>query len=222
MGNQVLVIFRDADRVPPYREALEAVGLHPLLTPVGEKVDVKIDGLLLMGGADVDPELYGQNRDPHTEEPDKALDQAELNALQNALANDIPVLAICRGMQLLNVAHGGSLIQHLDPPDRHRRRDGDRSAPVHSIAIRPGTQLADIAQAPTWGVNSRHHQAVEKVGNDLIVSATDPEDGIIEGLERTDKKFVLAVQWHPEDQIRRETAQLRLFQRFADAVQDSR
>src|SRR5436190_342209 len=119
MRNEVLVIYRDTDRVPPYREALESVGLHPRLTPAGDTFDLKFDGLLLMGGGDVDAELYGQARGEHTEEPDRALDDAELAALQHALDHDIPVLAICRGMQLLNVAHGGTLIQHLDPPDRH-------------------------------------------------------------------------------------------------------
>jgi putative glutamine amidotransferase len=121
-------------------------------------------------------------------------------------------------LQILNVYHGGTLIQHLASSDRHHPENDDRSAPVHEVIIEPDSLLAHIAGAAHWKVNSRHHQAADSVGPNLTISARDSDDGTIEGLERRDKRFVLAVQWHPEDQIHKHPEQLKLFQRFAEAV----
>src|SRR5262245_53384036 len=135
-SNRVLVPFRDSDRLPPYRDALIDAGLDPVLWPVTDPMPADdLHGLLLMGGNDVDPSLYGQAPQPETEKPDPQLDSAELQALRWALDSDLPVFAICRGLQLMNVAHGGNLIQHLAEVETHRRRDGDRSMPVHSVRI---------------------------------------------------------------------------------------
>jgi len=174
--------------------------------------------LVLVGGNDVDPARYGENRQPETEEPDSERDTAEFSLVAQALERDLPVLAICRGLQVLNVFHGGSLIQHLHPPERHQRTDIDRSLPVHAVTIHPDTLLSAIAGTRTWQVNSRHHQAVRAVGQGLRVSAVDAEDGTVEALERPDKPFVLAVQWHPEDQAPRDPAQARIFQSFGAAL----
>jgi putative glutamine amidotransferase len=120
-------------------------------------------------------------------------------------------------LQILNVYHGGTLTQHLGSV-RHDPEKDDHSGPAHEIEFSPGSRLAQIAVADRWQVNSRHHQAVARVGDKLRVSARDSEDGIVEGLERPDKRFVVAVQWHPEDQVTRYPEQLRLFQSFAAAL----
>lgn len=221
MSKRVLLLYREAERVPPYRDALIAAGLEPEICPAISKppFDDTFGGLLLTGGIDLDPELYGERRHPEADVPDPALDRAEMAAIGEALERHAPILAICRGMQVLNVFHGGSLHQHLEPPERHRFiKDGDRSLPVHPVTIHDGTLLAQIAGAPSWDVNSRHHQAVKKLGAGLKVSAISPEDGVIEAIERTDEGFVLGVQWHPEDQIRRDAPQQKLFTHFGARV----
>ncbi len=176
-------------------------------------------GLMLMGGIDVNANLYHQTPHPCNDSPDDQRDQIELDLIDQAIAHDIPILAICRGMQLLNVCHGGTLVQHLDSTARHVRRTPDNPGlSVHDVSIEEGSLLASVAGTNRWRVNSRHHQAVDHVGEGLFVSARDVEDGTIEGLERPDRSFVLAVQWHPEDQLREHPDQLRLFQAFAAAV----
>src|SRR5436190_15772423 len=161
---RALLIYRDAERVPPYRDALLAAGIEPVLVEAGSPVSLEaLDGLLLMGGGDVDPKLYGEARHSETEAPDPELDAIEMAALREALDRDLPVLAICRGAQLMNVHHGGTLTQHLDPPEHHRRREGDRSLPVHAVAIQDNTLLSSIAETDTWHVNSRHHQAINRL-----------------------------------------------------------
>jgi gamma-glutamyl-gamma-aminobutyrate hydrolase PuuD len=192
----------------PYDAALRAAGLEPVY---GNSLD-GVEGLMLQGGTDVNPARYGEVPHPETDEPDDARDALELKLIAEALDRDLPILAICRGMQILNVAHGGTLIQHTEG---HQVRSEDKSLPVHSIDITRGTHLAAIAGL-NCEVNSRHHQAVGKVGAELVVSARDPRDGIIEAIERPDKRFVVGVQWHPEDERRPE-----LFQAFASAISSS-
>lgn len=134
--------------------------------------------------------------------------------LRAALAADLPLLAICRGMQLFNVIHGGTLAQHIEG---HRATPANKSLPAHPVAVQAGTRLAAILGAGEQAVNSRHHQAVNRVGDGLVVSAR-AGDGVIEGLERTDRKFALGVQWHPENMIYRFAAQRRLFEAFRQAL----
>lgn len=216
---KVLLVYRDEQDNVPYRLAADAAGLLTAChTPTPQLSMDSHSGLILTGGTDVDPATYGQSRHPHTEESDTERDAVEIRLLHQALALNLPVLAICRGLQLMNVAHGGTLHQHLDPPDRHQTNPQLKSTPAHAIKIEPGTLLSSIAASASWQVNSRHHQAVNQLGADLRISATDPVDGIVEAIERPDKRFVLAVQWHPENQVFAQPDQLKLFQSFAAAL----
>ena len=199
-----------------YVKALRQAGVE---TVFGESLD-GVSGLMLMGGTDVNPARYGEQPHPETEDPDDERDRREAALIADALDRDLPILAICRGMQILNVQHGGSMIQHLDSVERHRQRPDDKSLSAHGIEIVPGTKLAGIAGSElTREVNSRHHQSIARVGEGLVVSATDPRDGVIEAIERPDKRFVVGVQWHPENQIdAKDGIARRLFDAFAAAL----
>lgn len=219
MNKRVLVIYREADRVLPYRDALLAAGLDPVMREANRPLSLGDSaGLVLTGGSDVDPALYGEPRQAETEPPDEERDTLEASMLEKALAQDLPILAICRGLQILNVSQGGTLIQHVAPLHRHERSDVSHELPVHPVTIQPDTLLSTIAGTNTWEVNSRHHQAVRTVAGNLRVSAFDPEDCTIEALEHPDRRFVLAVQWHPEDQARIDPGQLKIFQSFGAAL----
>jgi putative glutamine amidotransferase len=219
VNKRVLVIYRETDRVLPYRDALLAAGLDPVIREANRPLSLGDSaGLLLTGGSDVDPALYGEPRQAETEPADEERDAVETSMLEQALALDLPILAICRGLQILNVSQGGTLIQHVGPLHRHERSDVSHELPVHPVAIQPDTLLSSIAGTNTWEVNSRHHQAVRTVALNLRVSAFDPEDRTIEALEHPDRRFVLAVQWHPEDQARVDPGQLKIFQSFGAAL----
>ena len=190
----------------PYRRALNAVHVQPVenaATLAG------LDGLLLPGGSDVDPALFGAPRDPKIGDPDRERDKLETALLREALYRDLPVLAICRGRQLLNVAQGGTLLQDVEG---HRCPD---ELEVHPIAIADGSKLRSILEVEEFVVNSRHHQCVDRVASGLVVVAKAP-DGVVEALELPGRRFVLAVQWHPEDRMDRLDA--RLFEAFRDAA----
>ena len=206
---RVALSYRNQAKIAPYVEALRSVGIEPV--PVSPDHPVEslsgLDGLMLSGGSDVDPALYGQAADPRTEAPDRARDDFEQKLLREALDADLPVLAICRGSQLFNVTHGGTLIQHLEG---HRIP----SHGTHHAETYRGTKLGSILGAGVIAVNSRHHQAVDRPGGGLVVAAKSP-DGVVEALERPDRKFAIAIQWHPEDQM---PEQRRLFQAFRDAL----
>jgi len=219
---KVAVTYEDAKKVGPYAAALRLVGLEPVLVSAEDARSlVGLDGLLLSGGRDVDPKLYGQEPVRETQKPDPARDRMERGLLGTALSRDLPVLAICRGLQLFNVHQGGTLIQHLKgdphrPPERPRI---DPAKPMHEITVEPDSKLAVILGPGTHPVNSRHHQAVDKLGAGLQVSAKSAKDGIVEGFEVPDKQFAIAVQWHPEDQVTTDETQLKLFRAFAEAVE---
>jgi putative glutamine amidotransferase len=203
----------------PYEEALRAAGIYPVFISPEMEGWVGYLGIVLMGGADVNPALYGETPHPETQPPDDARDQMESGIIERAIANDIPLLAICRGIQILNVRHGGTLVQHLDSTARHRQRTEDRGRPVHRVDILPGTLLAEIAgDCLALEVNSRHHQAIGRLGGGLRVSARDSEDGTIEAVERPDKRFIVGVQWHPENQSAMDGRQANIFQAFAAAL----
>jgi putative glutamine amidotransferase len=214
----ILVPYRNPVKVQPYLDALAQVGLlpHPHLTSGPARLD-GINGLLLMGGTDVNPKRYNETAWPETDEPDDERDAIELELLDQAIERDLPVLAICRGLQLLNVYHGGSLVQHLASP-RHDPELDDKAQPAHEVAIEPQTLLHRSLNLDRVQVNSRHHQSIAKLGSDLQICARSTADNVIEGLERPDKQYVLAVQWHPEDQIRAQPEQLRLFASLARAA----
>lgn len=160
------------------------------------------DGLVLTGGVDIDPHVYGEPRSERVTEVNRARDDFELTLLRDALERDIPVLAICRGHQLLNVARGGTLLQHIEEREPHRSRrgpDGIIESGWHEVAIAPDTLLAAAVPSATLRTNSRHHQAVtpNRLATGLQVAATTP-DGIIEALVDPSQRWVVSVQWHPE------------------------
>jgi len=202
----IAVSFGDKTKREPYLAALGRAGIKFTLNPPALE---GLSGLMLTGGTDVDPARYNQNRDSETDPPDIERDRREALLLSDALDRDIPVLAICRGMQLLNVVLGGTLSQHIEG---HRQRG---VPDAHSVHVVEGTRLASILNSGEYRVNSRHHQCVESLGKDLVTTATAP-DGIIEALELPGKRFVIAVQWHPEDRINGDDG--KLFEAFAQAV----
>ena len=209
MGQAIAVSFgvkTPESKREPYREALRRVEIDFVENPPALE---GLSGLMLTGGTDVDPALYHQARRPEADEPDFERDQREASLLTDALGRDIPVLAICRGMQLVNVCLGGTLTQHIEG----HRRPGELDA--HSIQIRQRTKLSSILNSAEYHVNSRHHQSVAAVGGNLLIAATSP-DGIVEALELPDRRFVIAVQWHPEDRLN--GADRWLFEAFRAAV----
>jgi len=212
------VTFGDKTNREPYESALRWVGIETVCNPAS--LD-GLDGLLLSGGSDINPRLYGQERLTQSDSPDDARDALEMRLLQDALAADLPVLAICRGLQLFNVVYGGSLIQHLPGSDVHRQKvngaETGKHPAAHTIQVKPETRLAAIIGAGEHQVNSRHHQGVGRKGDGLIESAASA-DGVVEGLELPNKTFAIAVQWHPEDRIAVSAADRKLFEAFAQAV----
>lgn len=175
------------------RGVLEAGGL-----PVHLSLDVdpamyagRLDGIVLSGGADVEPSRYGAEPDAHADLPETIRDDFELALLGEAIETELPVLGICRGLQILNVLAGGTL--HQDVPE-HARYDVSPSTTTHAVDITEGSDLERL-YGRTHTVNSLHHQTIDKVGDDLVVTAS--HDGTVEGLEHASLP-ILAVQWHPE------------------------
>ncbi len=213
---RVLVSLRFEPKAEPYFAALRATGLDPIPCAAGLRpLSNGIHGLVLTGGSDIDPKYYGQQPEPELGEVDPERDAFELGLLATADATDLPVLAICRGMQLLNVHRGGTLFQHLVQSPRHRKNETPKSQPVHSVRIEQQSNLAGMIGTHDARVNSRHHQAVDRIGRGLVVSATDPEDGVIEAVEDPARPFIIGVQWHPEDQAPTDPIQRKLFEAFA-------
>lgn len=182
-------------------------------TPGGGESLRSCGALVLTGGHDVDPAIYGATPHAETDPPDRAHDDYEASLLREALEADMPVLAICRGMQLLNVARGGTLVQHLPQSAKHRQRTGGR--PVHQVDVEG--VLAEIYGAPRIQVNSRHHQAADRPGQGVAVVGWDPEDGVVEAIVLPGARFAAGVQWHPEDMVD-DPVQMRLFARLADIM----
>lgn len=204
----------------PYVEALHRAGaLEAILMPVaiddtdaGEILD-RFDGLLLLGGGDLRPEEYGQ-------EPQEAVygvvphrDRFEIALARAAVARGLPTLAICRGHQVLNVALGGSLDQHI--ADRaglvaHGKPGVPGGSSVHAVELEPGSRLAEAMGVRHASVSSHHHQAVDRAGHGLRVTARAP-DGVVEGIELDGDAWIVGAQWHPEDTAVDDPAQQRLF-----------
>ena len=208
-----------------YVRSVERAQAVPVVLPALRPEDApavleRLDGLLLSGGIDVDPALYGREPHPRLGRVDRRRDDFELALTRAALARDLPLLAICRGHQVLNVATGGSLIQDIpselkgavthDAPGRRTRRS-------HTVEVAPGTRLGEILGGGTLSVNSFHHQAIDGLGRGLVVSARSPKDGVIEGVERPGSTFVLGVQWHPESFWSEERSFQELFDAHAEA-----
>lgn len=191
-----------------YLAALRGAGLDPIeSTPSSQPGLEGCRGLVLAGGSDIEPSLYGQPnlaaKNPHPER-----DEMELRLIREALELDIPIFGICRGAQMLNVAFGGTLKQDI----------GDGHTGVrHGVRFAPDSKVAAVARPAT--VNSRHHQAVDKLGEGLRATAWGAEDNIVEAIEAPDRQFVLAVQWHPEDlAVEGEEEARALFAAFAAAL----
>lgn len=156
------------------------------------------DGLLLPGGPDIDPALYGEKKEPACGEPNVHRDDLETRLLRIFLETGRPILGICRGLQVLNVVRGGTLLQDIAPTQTAPHSDFlRRKRGVHAVTVTPGSLLSTALGAESARVNSMHHQAAGRVGEGLAVTARS-EDGYIEALELPDHPFCLAVQWHPE------------------------
>ena len=184
-----------------YADAVADGGGEPVLLPTGSgtaEVVARLDGLVLAGGADVDPARYDRPAGPHTTVLRPERDESELIALHAALDRDLPLLAICRGMQLLNVALGGDLVQHL--PDLENTGVHDPGAGLYQrreVRTQDGTRLHELLGSAA-SVACHHHQALSRVAAGLTPTAW-AEDGVVEGVEAAGHRFCLAVQWHPEE-----------------------
>jgi putative glutamine amidotransferase len=193
----------------PYRRAVTAAGADPVDLVPGTKVLPAVDGLLLPGGWDVDPSFYGEKRDEKVEETDPELDETELSMFRQARERELPVLGICRGQQVINVAMGGTLVQHLEG---HEVRELGRSHLAHAIEVDPESELGRAAGKDKVRVNSLHHQAIKTLGQGLQQSARG-EDGTVEGVE-SDDGLIVAVQCHPEELTADMPWARHLFERF--------
>jgi putative glutamine amidotransferase len=218
--------------LPPYLAALHSAGMTPVLVPLHERQDrvarvlLTVQGILLPGSRyDVDPERYGETRIPECGPTDPARTAVDELLLQDAFNLHKPILAICAGLQSLNVWRNGTLIQHLTTSVDHS--PGREVLDAHSIQISPGSRLAAILPASLalpgeqlkTVVNSSHHQAIRSVGDTLIVSAVSHVDNTIEAVELDSRShFVVAVQWHPERTYTHTAFSRALFSAFAQAA----
>jgi len=198
-----------------YVRAIEAAGGLPVLVAptsdaVLEGLLQRLDGLVLPGGADIDPAEYGEAVNG-SEPPNLALDQLELTAARWVLEQDLPLLGICLGQQVLNVALGGSLVQHMEG----NAPDGPRDTLHHRLHVESGSMLSGVLGGTEFEVNSHHHQAIKRPGTGVVPVAW-AEDGTIEGIECPDRRWVMAVQFHPEDLVNHAASQ-RLFSAFIAA-----
>lgn len=209
-----------------YSQALWLAGAVPVILPTLENEEAAaetlhhLDGLLVSGGADLSPDLYGEKAINDTVETDPLRDRAELPLIRAALEQEMPLFAICRGIQSLNVTLGGTLYQDLvtqRPSPVAHRQSQSRDTRTHSISIEPDSRLARIVGDTVMEVNSLHHQAVKEVGRGLRVVALAP-DGVIEAVEDAEKPFLIGVQFHPEETVGVCEKSRRLFRAFVEAA----
>ncbi len=209
-----------------YVHAVENAGGLPILIPMLkdlhhlEDLLPRLDGILFSGGIDLQPALYGESKHPKADEGDPELDEFEIVVANWALQEDIPILGVCRGMQLLNVVLGGSLYQDI-PSQRadaleHCRRDLPRTALTHAVAVEEGSAMEQILGGREVWINSLHHQAVKEPGKGVYISGC-AEDGLAELLEVPERRFLLGVQGHPEEIYGQVDAFSRLFEAFVQA-----
>ncbi len=215
---------------PTYVHAVTVAGGAPMMIPVASDMAVlrsifdRLDGVVISGGGDIDPQCYGAERSVYTEGVDAVRDEVELQLARWAVAEDKPLLAICRGHQILNVALGGSLIQDvfgsIPGSLRHEAPSDDWfTRTVHDVSVTEGSKLYEALGGNTsqFAVNSLHHQALDRVADSLQVVAT-AADGIVEGIEISESNFVVGVQWHPEALVDEHPAMKRLFEGLIGAA----
>jgi putative glutamine amidotransferase len=209
--------------VERYHERLREAGLEPVdLSGEGASL-AGCDGLVLTGGGDVDPALYGETPWPQTEGVSGERDAFEAGLLREALDGDLPVLAICRGAQLLNVCLGGSLQQHIESGAHRALAEPPHDSRWHEVSLGAGTRLRQILGADRLRVNSRHHQAVTPAGlaPGLRIAAMS-DDGVVEAMEGSAQRWLCGVQWHPEREENEQPGfadtSRRLFRAFAEAM----
>jgi putative glutamine amidotransferase len=209
---------RDLALALAYPGAVARGGGAPMIVPpFAHEDDVetildRVDGVVISGGPDIHPCLYGQDEHPKLGPIDIGLDRFELGFVRRALERDLPLLGICRGAELLNVARGGTLLQHVDG---HRQTEEARVA-THDVRIEEGSRLADVLGETEVGVNTFHHQAVDKLGGGVRAVAWS-EDGLVEAIELAGPEFAIGVQWHAEAMI--DTPHhCALFAKFASAA----
>jgi putative glutamine amidotransferase len=206
-----------------YTDAVQKAGGVPVLLPPnqvnpGRIFDV-IDGLILAGGGDINPELYGDLSHPMVYSVNEERDQFELSLAKLAFTGNIPILGICRGMQMLNIASGGDLIIHVPDAygtDTMHRLDEPTRPIEHDIKVEANSRLAKITQTTTISVISWHHQAVGKVTSDWEIAAFAP-DGLVEAIEYKSHPWIFGVQWHPE-MSPQDAVNARIFQAFVEAA----
>jgi putative glutamine amidotransferase len=191
-----------------YVKAIQRAGGLALMLPPDEQLERepdeildRLDGLILAGGNDIDPACYGADPHPETGHGVPERDRFELALTRRAIERDMPVLGICRGMQLINVAFGGTLLQHL-PDDlghaEHRRVPGSFDGADHDVRLAPGSLAARAAGEENHATKSHHHQGLDAIGDGLEVTGHSTLDELPEAVEAPDRRFVLGVQWHPE------------------------
>lgn len=221
-------VVYDVFRVPAaYADAVQRAGGVPLLLPTSNR-DVPrlmsvLDGLLLVGGGDVNPSRYGETRHPASYGIDDERDTLEIELVRAFVGASKPLLAICRGIQVLNVALGGSLYQHLPEVERVRAVEHASfpSPPArHIVTLEPGSRLATELELLSFTVTSRHHQALNRLGKGLSVVGR-AEDGVVEAVELPSHPWCIGVQWHPERDANTEPVHQRLFNRFIAAATKS-
>jgi putative glutamine amidotransferase len=215
-----------------YIEELRKVGAIPWLVPLVphdpdtlQEIFDRLDGVFITGGVDVDPSRYGESKTPLCGATDPDRDAVEIALLRHALGRDLPVLAVCRGIQILNVACGGTLYQdvtaqvpsalkhdYFPTPERPSRK-----FLAHDVSVKSGSRLAHILREAVVPVNSMHHQAIKDLAPNLAPTGFAP-DGIIEGVETSDSRYLIGVQWHPEELTDTQPEMARLFSTFTEAA----
>ena len=205
-----LIAIGQNRKMEDYLESVRRAGGEPIEVVVGgeapEQILSRVDGLMLTGGGDVDPKLYGEKPHGTFQEAETGRDAFEIALARTAIAKGIPLLAICRGMQVLNVAMGGTLIQ--DIPSQitgalQHSMPQPRAGSAHEVWVSKESKLSSLLKdhmedGETCHVNSRHHQSVKEVAKGFEVTATSP-DGVIEAMEKPEAPYCIAVQWHPEN-----------------------
>ena len=211
---------------PGYFSVLRACGGLPLMLPLTDDArDIDqllglVNGILVTGGVDINPATYGEEPLPQVDPPFDDLDQFEILLIRRAIGRDLPIFGICRGMQAINVALGGTLYQDLSSQYHtgcpHHVMEPPPERVSHRVTLLEGGYLKHLLGEKTIGVNSRHHQAIRRLADGLVQAAVS-DDGIIEAIEMPKKRFVRAVQWHPELMWRHDDRQQRIIRHFVEA-----